>query len=50
LIKATGNVDHTERLVLARTGRVECWRIDCGRDLGCEDCRLLLRPERRRGT
>ncbi len=41
LLKGTANVDHLHRLVLARTGRIACWRHRCGRRGYCLDCRLL---------
>lgn len=33
--------DHLERLVLARTGKVVCWRLACHRMYWCNHCSLL---------
>jgi UDP-N-acetylmuramoyl-tripeptide--D-alanyl-D-alanine ligase len=44
LIKASGAVDHLERLVLARTDTILCWREQCGRAYDCSRCRLRNRP------
>ena len=40
LVKAVGMTDHLERLVLARTTGVHCWRDRCGRQYPCCRCRL----------
>lgn len=41
LVKATCTTDHAERIVLARTGQVDCWRTDCGLTRVCERCPRL---------
>jgi UDP-N-acetylmuramyl pentapeptide synthase len=43
LVKGTHGGEHLERLTLAQTGRVDCWRVNCRKGLWCEDCRLLTR-------
>jgi UDP-N-acetylmuramyl pentapeptide synthase len=40
LLKGSRHTDHLERLVLARTGAIACWRVSCGRGTHCRDCRL----------
>jgi UDP-N-acetylmuramyl pentapeptide synthase len=44
LVKGSGTLDHLERLVLARSRTVRCWRHRCGRMLYCERCSLLAVP------
>ncbi len=44
LVKGVAFVDHLERLVLARSKSVKCWRTRCGRQLFCESCSLLNLP------
>ena len=41
LLKGSIRTDHLERLVLARTGSVECWRTACRRAYFCDKCALL---------
>ena len=53
LLKGSQRADHLLRLVLARRGRVACWRTACGRIRFCVECLLLGVPElgwRSRGT
>jgi len=44
LLKGTVSSDHSERLLLARTGTVRCWRDACGRVTPCQRCPELGRP------
>ena len=41
LLKGSTRTDHLERLILVRTGGVECWRAACGRMYFCNDCSLV---------
>lgn len=41
LLKGSVRTDHLERLVLARTGKVACWRLACRRMYWCNQCSLL---------
>jgi UDP-N-acetylmuramoyl-tripeptide--D-alanyl-D-alanine ligase len=45
LLKGSQRADHLLRLVLARRGRIACWRADCRRIKFCDDCLLLHVPE-----
>jgi UDP-N-acetylmuramoyl-tripeptide--D-alanyl-D-alanine ligase len=45
LLKGSQRVDHLLRLVLARRGRIGCWRTECRRITFCDECALLLMPE-----
>jgi UDP-N-acetylmuramoyl-tripeptide--D-alanyl-D-alanine ligase len=44
LLKATNRKDHLLRIILARSGQVQCWRDDCGRETFCDRCSLLSVP------
>jgi hypothetical protein len=35
------HVDHIERILLAQFGPVRCWRVRCGKDRQCVNCRHL---------
>ena len=41
LLKGSVRTDHLERLVLARTGKVACWRLACHRMYWCNQCSLI---------
>src|SRR5665647_494584 len=41
LLKGSTRTDHLERLILMRTGSVECWRAGCGRMYFCNECSLV---------
>lgn len=41
LLKGSIRTDHLERLILARTTDVQCWRSGCGRGYFCNQCSLL---------
>jgi aminoacyl-tRNA hydrolase len=41
LLKGTNRVDHLERIILARTRTVQCWRDDCRLESFCAGCRNL---------
>jgi UDP-N-acetylmuramyl pentapeptide synthase len=45
LLKGSQRADHLLRLVLARRGRIACWRASCRRIKFCDDCLLLRVPE-----
>src|SRR5690606_29154511 len=38
LLKGTNRKDHLIRLILTRSGEVQCWKDDCGRHIFCDDC------------
>ncbi len=40
LLKGTTPIDHLDRLILARTDEIACWRHQCGRHNHCVHCRL----------
>src|SRR3990167_4242274 len=44
LLKGSHRADHLQRLILARTTGVQCWRSDCGRLQSCDLCDLLHVP------
>jgi aminoacyl-tRNA hydrolase len=41
LLKGSNTADHLQRIVLARTQEVSCWRGRCGKTRFCDHCRLL---------
>lgn len=41
LLKGSHKADHMQRLLMALTATLECWRDDCGRMQSCETCELL---------
>ena len=41
LLKGSHKADHMQRLLIALTGNLQCWRADCGRMQSCETCKLL---------
>jgi aminoacyl-tRNA hydrolase len=43
LLKGSIRTDHLERLILARTANVKCWRSTCGRAYFCDACSLVDR-------
>jgi UDP-N-acetylmuramoyl-tripeptide--D-alanyl-D-alanine ligase len=45
LLKGSKKADHLQRIILARTREVRCWRAACGRDDYCDQCSLLAVPE-----
>ena len=45
LLKGSQRADHLLRLLLARRGRVACWRQECRRIKFCDQCLLLRMPE-----
>jgi UDP-N-acetylmuramyl pentapeptide synthase len=45
LLKGSQRADHLLRLVLARRGRIACWRTSCRRIKFCDECLLLRIPE-----
>ncbi|CAN5763089.1 hypothetical protein BH24GEM1_BH24GEM1_12880 [soil metagenome] len=45
LLKGSQRADHLVRLVLARKGRVSCWRTTCRRMRFCDECLLLRLPQ-----
>jgi UDP-N-acetylmuramyl pentapeptide synthase len=45
LLKGSQRADHLLRLLLARRGRVACWRQECRRITFCDQCLLLPIPE-----
>jgi UDP-N-acetylmuramyl pentapeptide synthase len=45
LLKGSQRADHLLRLLLARRGRVACWRQECRRIKFCDQCLLLRVPE-----
>ena len=50
LLKGSTRTDHLERLILTRTGGVECWRSGCGRMYYCNQCSLLHVTSSAQGT
>jgi UDP-N-acetylmuramyl pentapeptide synthase len=40
MLKGSNRNDHLERVVLDRTRKIACWRVDCRRRMHCSDCRL----------
>jgi aminoacyl-tRNA hydrolase len=44
VLKGAMRADHLSRLYHVRMGPVACWRMNCDRNLLCDDCRLL-RPK-----
>jgi UDP-N-acetylmuramoyl-tripeptide--D-alanyl-D-alanine ligase len=45
LLKGSLRADHLLRLVLARRGRIACWRTACRRMKFCDECLLLRVPQ-----
>lgn len=41
LLKGSNKADHMQRLILASTTEVKCWRSDCGRSKFCDACELI---------
>jgi len=41
LLKGSHKADHMQRLLIALTDTLQCWRADCGRMQSCETCELL---------
>jgi UDP-N-acetylmuramoyl-tripeptide--D-alanyl-D-alanine ligase len=44
LLKGSHKADHMQRLIVALTTDVQCWRSDCGRMQSCDTCSLLRVP------
>ncbi len=44
LLKGTNRQDHLQRLILARTGEVACWRDDCRVVSFCDQCDQRMKP------
>lgn len=44
LLKGSGGADHLQRLVLARSDGIACWRERCGRFIFCTHCPLRHSP------
>ena len=44
LFKGTNKQDHLSRLLLAQSGTVGCWRINCGIEHFCNHCGYLKQP------
>ena len=44
LLKGTNRQDHLQRIILARSGNVACWREDCDRVSFCNECPDLNKP------
>jgi aminoacyl-tRNA hydrolase len=44
LLKGTNRQDHLQRLILARTGDVACWRDDCRVVSFCDHCDQRMKP------
>ena len=45
VLKGAVRADHLGRLLLARSGPVACWRMDCGKDMLCDACPKLRGAE-----
>ncbi len=47
LLKGSNPADHLQRLILACTGDISCWRSDCGKEVFCDICpwRLVASEE-----
>jgi UDP-N-acetylmuramoyl-tripeptide--D-alanyl-D-alanine ligase len=43
LLKGSANADHLQRLLLARTSVVQCWRSDCHLNQFCLECPALYK-------
>jgi UDP-N-acetylmuramyl pentapeptide synthase len=43
LLKGSRHTDHLERLILATTNDIACWRVGCRRGLHCAQCELRTR-------
>lgn len=43
LLKGSANADHLQRLLLARTSTLQCWRSDCHLNQFCLGCNSLYR-------
>jgi UDP-N-acetylmuramoyl-tripeptide--D-alanyl-D-alanine ligase len=44
LLKGTNKQEHLERVILARTGDIQCWRNDCSRIEFCSECPDRTKP------
>ena len=44
LLKSTVKLDHLQRIVLAQTGDIACWRDDCQRSNFCTHCPDRMKP------
>lgn len=43
LVKGNNVGDHLVRLFLSRSGKVKCWKEDCGMAIDCRSCKFLER-------
>ena len=50
LLKGSHKADHMQRLIVALTSNIQCWRSDCGRLQSCETCDLLHFPSGQNAT
>jgi UDP-N-acetylmuramyl pentapeptide synthase len=46
VLKGSILADHLGRIALAQIGNVRCWRTACGKEILCDECRLLRVPGR----
>ncbi len=44
LLKGTNKQDHLQRIIMARTDSIACWRDDCDRITFCNDCVYRTKP------
>lgn len=44
LLKGTNKQDHLQRIILARTNSIACWRDDCQRNDFCNQCPERMKP------
>lgn len=44
LLKGSNKQDHLQRIILARSETIACWRDDCARDSFCNECPHRSRP------
>ena len=44
LLKGTNKQDHLQRIIMARSDRIACWRDDCDRITFCNDCVYRTKP------
>ena len=44
LLKGSVKQDHLNRILLARTDEIACWRDDCARNMFCSECPDRMKP------
>lgn len=44
LLKGTNKQDHLQRIILAKSENIACWRDDCERDSFCNECPHRAKP------